>query len=96
MIRSIPMIDQQGNTVNVGDVIVYITHQYGDTYMHYAKVIKYAKIPGPFSGPVYAMHVEALNTDLEYARRILTNPTVFKCGVELAIPTDTQIKGMQI
>jgi hypothetical protein len=96
MIRSNPAPDMQGNLVKPGDTILYITHQHGDFKFSYAKVKYYKQINRKYvSGQTYALVVELLNTDLKYARRILRNPIMLKCGVELAIPTDTQIEGMQ-
>jgi hypothetical protein len=96
MIVSIPAVDQQGHRVNVGDTIMYVTHMYNDFTFHYAKLLEYKPIYRKYVQlPVYGMVVEILNKDLKYSKRTLRNPTFFKCGVELSIPTDTQIEGMQ-
>lgn len=93
MIKSVPVVDEQGRQVKPGDTIMYITVAHGDVSFNYAKVIRYEQRTRKYYGDHYVLVVDVLNTPPDVSRRRLTNPRMFKCGVELCIPTDTQITG---
>ena len=87
---TVVLLDEQGNEVNVGDQILYITH---GPYLHYGTVEKIIYHKETWGHNVWGWRVHVRRTWDQYNNNptqdrvvVLSSPTMFKLGVPLEHP----------
>jgi hypothetical protein len=91
MIRKAPVRDQQGNILRVGDDIMYVT---SDVNINYGTVIEFQHKDWYGTKYIAIRILKKFGKNLKKPVEVhLENPTMFKCGVVLDMPTDTVIEG---